>query len=177
MSTIFLFLDYLNVVNVGYVYRPVGKGNGGRYRYYRCTKERENVVQKYLVEHELARQVKEQLQSISLPETVGGLYAQKVEEFEHEEINASESRLRQFKEDLKTLEAKLSALVDLHLNGDIEREIYLTKKTRSCAKNSRFKQNLHLPEPRERIGSNPCGNGFWIQNTRGFWHPEKISTR
>ena len=29
---------------------------------------------------------------------------------------------------MKTLEAKLSALVDLHLNGDIEREIYLVKK-------------------------------------------------
>src|SRR3989338_6442804 len=51
------------------------------------------------------------------------------------------------------------------------------KRTRSCAKNSRFKRNLHLPEPRERIGSNHCGGGFWIQNTRGFWLPEKISMR
>src|SRR3989344_1185730 len=51
------------------------------------------------------------------------------------------------------------------------------KRTRSCAKNSRFKPNLHQPETRERIGSNHCGGGFWIQNTRGFWHPEKISTR
>src|SRR3989344_3042913 len=49
--------------------------------------------------------------------------------------------------------------------------------TRSCVKKARFKQNLHLPEPRERIGSNPCGNGFWIQNARGFWQPVKISTR
>ncbi len=52
----------------------------------------------------------------------------KVEEFEHEEIQSSGNRLGQMKGNLKTLEAKLDALVDLYLNGDIEREIYLTKK-------------------------------------------------
>ena len=104
------------------------KGNGGRYRYYRCTKKKGKCGQKYLVEHELARQVKEQLQSISLPEVWADYMLKKVEEFEQADIHASGNRLGQMKEDLKTLEAKLSALVDLHLNGDIEREIYLTKK-------------------------------------------------
>ena len=104
------------------------KGNGGLYRYYRCTKKKGKCGQKYLMENELARQVKEQLQSISLPEAWADYMLKKVEEFEHEEIHASGNRLGQLKEDLKTLEAKLSALVDLHLNGDIEREIYLTKK-------------------------------------------------
>ena len=104
------------------------KGNGGRYRYYRCTKKKGKCGQKYLVEHELARQVKEQLQSISLPEAWADYMLKKVEEFEQTEIHASGSRLGQMKENLKTLEAKLSALVDLHLNGDIEREIYLVKK-------------------------------------------------
>jgi site-specific DNA recombinase len=104
------------------------KGNGGRYRYYRCTKKKGKCGQKYLVEHDLARQVKEQLQSISLPEAWADYMLKKVEDFEQAEIHASGNRLGQFKEDLKTLEAKLSALVDLHLNGDIERDIYLTKK-------------------------------------------------
>lgn len=48
--------------------------------------------------------------------------------FEHDEKNASGNRLGQIKEDLKKLEAKLDTLVDLHLNGDIEREAYLAKK-------------------------------------------------
>ena len=52
----------------------------------------------------------------------------KVEVFEHDEIHASGNRLGQMKGDLKTLEAKLDALVDLYLNKDIEREIYLVKK-------------------------------------------------
>ncbi len=101
---------------------------GGRYRYYRCSKKRGVCLQKYLREDLLVSQVKEQLQSISLPEAWADYMLKKVEGFEHEESHASESRLGQMKEDLKTLEVKLSALVDLHLNGDIEREIYLTKK-------------------------------------------------
>ncbi len=52
----------------------------------------------------------------------------KVAEWEKEDIHASGSRLGQMKEDVKTLEAKLDALVDLYLNQDIERDIYLTKK-------------------------------------------------
>src|SRR3989344_3984546 len=52
----------------------------------------------------------------------------KVEVFEHDEIHASGNRLGQMKIDLKTLEAKLDALVDLYLNHNIEREIYLSKK-------------------------------------------------
>ncbi len=80
------------------------------------------------MEYSLALQVKEQLQSVSLPEAWTDYMLKKVEGFEHEEIHASGNRLGQMKEDLKELEAKLDALVDLYLNHDIEREIYLTKK-------------------------------------------------
>jgi DNA invertase Pin-like site-specific DNA recombinase len=102
--------------------------HGRRYRYYRCTKKKGKCGQKYLEESELALQIKEQLQSISLPEAWADYMLKKAEDFEQEEIHASGNRLGQNKEDLKKLEAKLDALVDLHLNGDIEREVYLKKK-------------------------------------------------
>ena len=102
--------------------------HGGIYRYYRCTKKRGKCSQAYLQEETLAQQMKEQLQSVSLPEAWADYMLKKVEVFEHDEIHASGNRLGQMKEDLKTLEAKLDALVDLYLNHDIEREIYLTKK-------------------------------------------------
>ena len=105
----------------------VGK-MGGRYRYYRCTKKKGKCHQKYLMENALALQVREQLQSVSLPEAWADYMLKKVEGFEHDEIHTSGNRLGQMKEDLKTLEAKLDALVDLYLNKDIERDIYLTKK-------------------------------------------------
>jgi hypothetical protein len=101
---------------------------GIRYRYYRCTKKKGKCHQKYLMENALALQVREQLQSVSLPEAWADYMLKKVEGFEQEEVHASGNRLGQMKEDLKTLEAKLDALVDLYLNHDIERDIYLTKK-------------------------------------------------
>ena len=101
---------------------------GGRYRYYRCTKKEGKCGQGYLQEAALALQVKKQLQTVSLPEAWADYMLKKVQVFEHDEIHASGNRLGQMKEDLKTLEAKLDALVDLYLNHDIEREIYLTKK-------------------------------------------------
>ena len=101
---------------------------GGRSRYYRCTKKKGKCMQGYLQEDALALQIKEQLQSVSIPEAWADYMLKKVEVFEHDEKHASGSRLGQMKEDLKTLEAKLDALVDLYLNKNIEREIYLVKK-------------------------------------------------
>ena len=101
---------------------------GGRYRYYRCTKKKGKCTQGYLQEDALALQIKEQLQSVSIPEAWADYMLKKVEVFEHDEKHASGNRLGQMKEDLKMLEAKLDALVDLYLNKNIEREIYLVKK-------------------------------------------------
>ena len=101
---------------------------GGRYRYYRCTKKKGKCLQGYLQEDVLALQIREQLQAVSLPEAWAEHMLKIIEGFEHDEINASGSWLGQMKEDVKTIEVKLDALVDLYLNQDIEREIYLTKK-------------------------------------------------
>jgi DNA invertase Pin-like site-specific DNA recombinase len=101
---------------------------GGRYRYYRCTKKKGKCTQGYVQEDALALQVRAQLQSVSLPEAYAAYMQKKVEGLEKEDKHASGSRLGQMKEDIKTLELKLDALVDLYLNQDIEREIYLTKK-------------------------------------------------
>jgi len=102
--------------------------SGGRYRYYRCSKKHGVCLQKYLREDLLVSQVREQLQGVSLPESWAEYMLQKVDVLQSEESHASGSRLGQMKEDLKGIEAKLDALVDLYLNKDIEREIYLVKK-------------------------------------------------
>ena len=106
---------------------------GGKYRYYRCTKKNGRCLQKYLQEDALALQVKEQLQSVSLPEMWAAymlqrVELQRVEAWEKEDVHISGTHAAQMKDDLRKLEAKMDALVDLHLNGDIEREMYLRKK-------------------------------------------------
>ena len=101
---------------------------GGRYRYYRCTKKNGVCLQKYIQEEPLALQIKEQLQKVSLPEAWADYMLTETEKMEKLSSHASETRVGQIKEELKGLEAKLDSLVDLYLNKDIEREIYLTKK-------------------------------------------------
>ena len=102
--------------------------SGGRYRYYRCTKKKGQCSQGYLQEEALAWQVKKQLQAVSLPEAWTKYLLKKLEGFEQTEKNASGHQLEKTKADLKLLETKLDALVDLYLNRDIEREVYLKKK-------------------------------------------------
>ena len=76
----------------------------------------------------LAGQIKEQLQSVSFPEAWADFMLTETEKMEKVASHASGTRLGQMKDELKEVEAKMDALVDLHLNGDIERETYLRKK-------------------------------------------------
>ena len=99
-----------------------------RYRYYRCTKKSGPCSQSYLREEALVEQLKAQLQSVSLPEAWAEYMLAKVEGWEQTENHASGSRLLELKSCLKSLETKLDTLIDLHLSGDIERELYLKKK-------------------------------------------------
>ena len=101
---------------------------GGRYRYYHCTKKKGVCSQKYVQEEALALQIKEQLQSVSLPEAWADFMLTETEKMEKVASHASGNRLLQMKDELSELEAKMDALVDLYLNHDIERDIYLTKK-------------------------------------------------
>ena len=102
--------------------------SGGKYRYYRCTKKNGHCTQKYLQEDALAMQTKERLQSVSLPDDWVDHMLSKVEGWDKEDKQSSGSRAERMKSESKEIERKLDALVDLHLNGDIERAIYLRKK-------------------------------------------------
>ena len=102
--------------------------HGGKYRYYRCTKKNGHCSQKYLQEDALVTQTKEQLQSVSLPDDWTDYMLGKVEKWNTEDTQSSGSRVERLKAEQKAIERKLDALVDLHLNGDIERAMYVEKK-------------------------------------------------
>ena len=102
--------------------------HGGRYRYYRCTKKNGTCGQGDLQEDALVTQTKERVQSVSLPDDWASYMLGKVEEWDKTEKQSSGSHAERLKSETKEIERKRDALVDLHLNGDIEREAYLTKK-------------------------------------------------
>ena len=102
--------------------------HGHKYRYYRCTKKQGYCSQGYLQEDALASQVKEQLQAVSLSSAAAEYLLNAIEGIELEDKSAEENRLGLLKDELLAIEKKLDALVDLHLDGDIERAVYLKKK-------------------------------------------------
>jgi len=111
---------------------------GGRYRYYRCTKKSGYCSQRYLREDLLATQVKAQLQKVSLREEWAEYMLKKVEGFKQEENHSSRSLYETLKQEMRELETKLDTLIDLHLNGDIERALYLKKKDELLRKKVSF---------------------------------------
>ena len=104
------------------------KGNGGRYRYYRCTKKKGNCSQQYLREDLLVLQLKELLQGITLPDEWLKYMSEKTDEWEKEVKVSSGSYVGRIKDNERETQKKLDDLITLYLDGDIPKENYLTKK-------------------------------------------------
>jgi len=82
-----------------------------------------------------------------------------VEVWEKENIQSSQSFAQNLEKEIKETEQKLDRLVNAFLDGSIEKESTLSKKTSlSKQKQTLTKESLILGE-RETIGLNLCGNG------------------
>jgi len=103
-------------------------GNGGTYRYYRCTKRLGSCSQRYLREDLLVEQLKEKISKVALCEDWKEKMLAKVEMWEKENIQSSQSFAQNLEKEIKENEQKLDKLVNAFLDGSIEKEIYLTKK-------------------------------------------------
>jgi len=104
------------------------KGNGGIYRYYRCTKKKGICSQGYVQERDLAEQLRKRLQTISLCDRYTDWMLDKVKEWEREKISASQSDVQNLTVKLKASETRMGKLVSAYLDGDIPKEIYLKQK-------------------------------------------------
>ena len=104
------------------------KGNGGIYRYYRCTKKHGACSQGYVQEKDLVEQLQKRLQTISLCDEYTNWMLAKIDEWEHEETNSSQSDVQNLSGRIKVDEERMEKLVSAYLDGDIPKEIYLKKK-------------------------------------------------
>jgi len=103
-------------------------GNGGTYRYYRCTKRLGSCSQKYLREDLLVEQLKNKISKVALCEDWKEKMLAKVEMWEKENIQSSQSFAQNLEKEIKETEQKLDRLVNAFLDGSIEKETYLAKK-------------------------------------------------
>src|SRR3990167_10696984 len=115
---------------------------GTRYTYYRCTKKSGKCSQPYLSAEALTAQAHTLLQSVSLPlEEIEGMEKQ-INVWESESISSRGEVAQNLKSKLSETQEKLNRLVSLYLDGDIERELYLTKKDALLRQKTKLEENL-----------------------------------
>ncbi len=98
------------------------------HNYYRCTKKRGECSQRYLREEQLAEQVTNFVQQISIDETM----ANKISDYLQQQAAQDNSDALTYSEKLQKHIAatteKLDRLLDAHLDGTVDKETYTVKK-------------------------------------------------
>ena len=112
----------------GMITAQFAHGNGGIYRYYRCSKKFGVCSQKYLREDLLAGQLKYFLRKLILPNDWIEKMLAEVEKWKDKEIQSSQNFLQDLEKEIEETKQKLDKLVSGYLDGIIEKEIYLQKK-------------------------------------------------
>ena len=136
------------------------KGNGGLYRYYRCTRKFGPCKEKYIQEKELVNQICQKLKEIALPEnwTKGMLtYLKKEEEKENQ---SGKDFIQKINQKLMEIQNKLDKLLEGYLDGLIEEENYKRKKEELIQQKVNLKSEKEMAE-KKKFQS-------WIEPTRNF---------
>jgi len=115
---------------------------GTKYTYYRCTKKNGQCGQRYIQGSALASQIQAMLQSVSLPLGEIDVMEKQIEAWEHESISSRGIVAQNLKAKLKKTQEKLDKLVSLYLDGDIERELYLTRKDVLLREKAKLEEGL-----------------------------------
>jgi DNA invertase Pin-like site-specific DNA recombinase len=146
-------------------------GNGGTYRYYRCTKRLGPCSQRYLREDLLVAQLKEKLQEVFLYDDWAKNMLAKVDEWKKEQSQSSQSYAQNLEAKIKETEQKLDKLVNAFLDGLIDKETYLRKKDELI----KTKSDLH-----HRKSDFDRGGNRWIEPLRDWiktaHHAEKLAS-
>ena len=104
------------------------KGNGGIYRYYRCTKKLGKCFQPYIREDLLTGQLKDKLQKVALCEDLKGKMLAQISIWEKEYRRSSHAFSQNLSNKITETEEKLDKLVNLFLDDLIDKDTYVSKK-------------------------------------------------
>ena len=141
----------------GMITAQFAKGNGGIYRYYRCTKKFGSCSQPYIGENQLVEQLQSLLQTVALCDDWVEKMLKQVEIWEKDNFQSSRTFVQSLETELNTTQQKLDKLVSAYLDGDIEKEIYLEKKE------GLMKQKLVLLKQKEDFGQK---RKSWVEPLR-----------
>ncbi|MCX6810110.1 MAG: recombinase family protein [Candidatus Berkelbacteria bacterium] len=134
-----------------------GHGNGGEYRYYRCTKRLGPCSQKYIQEKELVEHLKEKIMKVSISDGWINKMLDKTKEWEKSAKGSQKDFAQNLNEKIKAVDNKLDKLVNEFLDGNIEKEIYLKLKNELVQKKKSFEQQ------KTDFGRNKKASFGWIE--------------
>ena len=146
-------------------------GNGGTYRYYRCTKRLGPCSQRYLRENLVVTQLKQAISKVALCEDWAEKMLTQVDVWEKDTVQSSQTFAQNLQIKIKEIDAKLDKLVNAFLDGDIDKDVYLAKKE------DIVRSKTELSQKKADFGRK--GN-FWIEPLREWvktaHHAEKLAS-
>ncbi|MBL7071817.1 MAG: recombinase family protein [Candidatus Omnitrophica bacterium] len=127
--------------------------------YYRCTKRLVRCSQKYVRQEELAEQIKERLQKVSLCDDWTRRITQELTKDKNEVVQSSLSKQQNLQQKMDSIDNKINLLIDLHLDGNISLEEYKRKKSKFINE----KKDLQ-----EEFGDFAEKSNNWFEPARAF---------
>ena len=142
----FLFPSFAVCGECGYsitIERKIKK-NGKEYIYYRCSRKSKThkCGQRFLRESELAKQVKDYVQKLSLSDDWRDKYLEKVDQWEIEGRQPSELFAQNLQSQLSAIKTKISRLTDAYLEGGLELADFQKRKNELMAERKDFEEKL-----------------------------------
>lgn len=119
------------------------KGNGGIYRYYRCTRKHGHYAEKYIQEEKLARQLFEKSQTIALPADWAKEMLEYLENEEKKQAQSADAFVQEINKKLYVLQEKLDKLFEGYLDNLIDEETYKRKKEELVQQKITLKSEKH----------------------------------
>jgi len=130
---------------------------GRKYIYYRCSKKHGKCNQSYINSTVMVNQLKEELKAISLPDNWAQIILAEIEAMERKEVREQRSFFQNLEQQVQELDKKIDKLINLFLDGLIEKEAYIKKKEEL------LKQKVDLQERQKDFGKKGV---VWVELAR-----------
>ena len=134
-------------------------GRTATYNYYRCTKKIKHCDERPVTESEMEMQLRDILQSVSLPRSWADQWSKWVDRDEITEKQSAETTIQKLKLELADIDRKANILLDSYLDQIVDADTFKQKK------NQFFEEKMKL---QETIGKLESGGLSWIEPMREF---------
>lgn len=142
------------------------KKSGLEFRYYKCTKKSKtcNCKQKAINEKDLTPQIEDLVSQIAIDDEKYKLSIAKIQEWKKEEQGGLSEQIQELENKLENNKIKLDKLLDLHLDGNIDSEIYKAKKNKVTEENIEIQTKIDKIQNGTSIWVEPLTNALKVCN-------------